>query len=328
MLRKITLCALVLLAFQSAPAAKEVVVDSTLAVVNSRVITLSEIQEAIRPQSKALARQFRGKELSRKLTELLIRELIRRKNEILFIDEAERALDERTKQYVDKLVEQEVKKKAAQAGSMTAFNRKLKHEGVKLEELKKELRTQKLVDILLYRKIYSKIKVTPRRIRDYYEKHKDEFAKSESAAIQHIFIPSTGENDLRGGRATALKVHSELRAGASFTALAHKWSEGPKAAEGGLWESVERGTLVKEVDRVIFSLAPNALSPIIKSRVGYHIVRVIELHPARTLTFEETQADIAAKLRRQMAAKLRDEYLKEIEKRSYVRMRVKPPEGR
>ena len=326
MIRKLAIFALILACSQGIIRGKETVVDSTIAVVNSRVITLGEIQEAIRPQSEALAREFSGEELNKKLSGLFVRELVRRKNEILLSDEAERTLDDGTKRYVDKLVEQQLKKRAAQAGSMTAFVRKLKQAGVTLDGLKKELRTGKLVDILLYRRIYSRIKITPSQIREYYEEHKDEFTRGESATVQHIFIPSS-ENDLRGGRAAALKVHAQLRAGGNFAALARKWSDGPKANEGGLWEAIERGMLVKEVDRVIFSLAPNTLSPIIKSRVGYHIVRVIELHPSRTLTFEETQADITTKLRSELGKKVREGYLKDIEKRSYVRMRMKPTKG-
>jgi len=319
--KKFAAFALCFLFFLNVGFTKPKVIDSTLAVINSRVITLGEIQKAIEPMRLKLAQKYRGQELNKKLSELFIQELVRRKNAILLEDEAERSLRPGIKQHVNSLVEKDVKNRAANAGSMTNFLRKLKEEKIELEDFKKEIRTRKLIDFLLYENIYSKIRVTPDHVREEYEKTRNQYAKKESATVQHIFITADREDSLDAAR----KAHRELKLGVAFAELARKWSDGPKAQEGGLWESVERGTLVTEVDKVIFSLAQNSLSPIIKSSVGYHIVRVIELTAPRILSFEEVQSEIRINLRKRIGIKLRQDYIKEIEGRSYVRMRMQPP---
>jgi len=300
--------------------AQERVVDSTLAVVNGKVITLGEIMEKIKPLIEK-ARQDSDEAQYKARTEALIGlELTNRKNEILLGDEAERVLEKEAKDQVTKHVEGEVKDEAAKAGSLAAFQAKLKESGKTLEDFKRDKRTRLLVDVLLYREVYSKVKVRPARILEYYETHPEEFFRKESAAVQQILLSFDEYRGEPEARQAAEKVYAEARSGGDFAALARKWSDGPYAKEGGLWGAVERGSLVREVDQVIFSMMPGAVTPVIRSRVGFHILRVIDLKPSRTLTYDEAQGEIERKLRVEEIRAFQADYLKKVERNSYVQV--------
>ncbi len=76
-------------------------------------------------------------------------------------------------------------------------------------------------------------------------------------------------------------IYSRLQAGADFATLAQRYD--PIA--GGDLDWFPQGFLtVPEVDQAAFSLAPGKVSDIIKSKVGFHIIQVIERDPKHPLT--------------------------------------------
>jgi peptidyl-prolyl cis-trans isomerase C len=50
------------------------------------------------------------------------------------------------------------------------------------------------------------------------------------------------------------------------------------------------------LDRALFELPIGQLSPIIEDETGYHIIRVLERHPAGRTPFTEVQKEIKKKL--------------------------------
>jgi len=317
-----TIITLLLAVMLAAPLARadEQVVDSTLAVVNGKIITLGEVLKALQPAITKLEEKHQGDQLKQRIETLIGMEMTARKNEILLTAEAERVLEKAAKAHVDKLVSEAVKDEAAAAGSKAAFVAKLQKADKTLEDFERLQRSRYLVEILLYRQVYSKVRVGPARIVDYYDTHRDEFSRSETATVQHIVLTHSEYRDKAETRRAADKVYREARAGSDFAGLAKKWSDGPYAKQGGLWSAVARGSFVREVDDVLFSLAPGTLAPVVCSRIGCHILRLIELQPARTLTFTEAQPEIERKLRAQEIDRLRETYLTRIEKSSYVKI--------
>ena len=71
----------------------------------------------------------------------------------------------------------------------------------------------------------------------------------------------------------AERVYAQLESGTSFEILASQYA--PKTSGDLGW--FPRGYLtVSELDDIIFSLNPNEYSPILETRLGYHIVQVLE----------------------------------------------------
>jgi len=71
----------------------------------------------------------------------------------------------------------------------------------------------------------------------------------------------------------ALKVAEELKAGGNFSELAKKYSTCPSGKKGGDLGQFGRGQMVKEFEKVAFSLKPGQISDPVKTQFGYHIIK-------------------------------------------------------
>jgi peptidyl-prolyl cis-trans isomerase D len=126
----------------------------------------------------------------------------------------------------------------------------------------------------------TRVTLTETDLQGYYEQHRDEFKEEEQVCAGHILVMVQGSPGGEGHpEAEALKTAEGLlaraRAGADFAALAKSSSEDESsAAAGGDLGCFPRGRMVAEFDNAAFGLDPGAISDLVKSPFGYHIIRV------------------------------------------------------
>ncbi len=70
------------------------------------------------------------------------------------------------------------------------------------------------------------------------------------------------------------KAQKELKAGESFSIVAKKYSMGKSAQQGGELGWFKANQMIPAVAQVAFQLNKNQISPIIKSSLGYHIIKI------------------------------------------------------
>jgi len=71
----------------------------------------------------------------------------------------------------------------------------------------------------------------------------------------------------------AKAVLERVKKGESFANLAKKVSLGPSKKRGGDLGTFGRGQMVKEFEKAAFALGKGQISPIVKTKFGYHIIR-------------------------------------------------------
>jgi peptidyl-prolyl cis-trans isomerase D len=123
--------------------------------------------------------------------------------------------------------------------------------------------------------------VTDGEISTYYQEHRDEFTEQEQACVSHILVkvkatPAAAEGHTdEDARKLAQSALDQVRAGADFAAVARKVSEDVgSAAQGGDMGCSPRGRMMPEFDNVAFSLEAGQVSDVVKTRVGYHVIRL------------------------------------------------------
>jgi peptidyl-prolyl cis-trans isomerase D len=149
----------------------------------------------------------------------------------------------------------------------------------------------------------SQIMVTDKDLADYYEKNKAVYVQPERRQVRHILIES-GKDD-----AAALKKANDLLAqangGKDFAELAKQNSQDIGSAQNGGdlgWALKGTAGLDPAFDEAEFSMKVGEIRGPVKSKYGYHILKLEAIEPERVRTLAEARGDIEAQLRKDRAA--------------------------
>jgi len=153
----------------------------------------------------------------------------------------------------------------------------------------------------------SKVTVTENDIQDYYETYQEEFKKPKTVEARHILIkvdPSADMETVAKQRQKALQILKMAQEGQDFAELAQKYSQGPTRSQGGYLGEFRRETMVKPFADRAFSMEAGEISQPLRTRFGWHIIKVEKVNPATALSFEEARDIIVEKLTDETAKNL------------------------
>jgi len=176
------------------------------------------------------------------------------------------------------------------------FDQQLKTRNMTVEDLKTQLRKDLSVQKLFNKEITSKINITDSDVSSFYSANRKNFnlAEPQIHLMQIVVTPSADLNvkNLKGDKAksdeearTKIKaIEARLKQGQDFAMMAQNYSEDPNtAANGGDLGYVPESALEKtglELQKLILSLQPAQLSPIVRTEDGYRILKMISREPA------------------------------------------------
>jgi peptidyl-prolyl cis-trans isomerase D len=133
-----------------------------------------------------------------------------------------------------------------------------------------------------------------------YEKNKNSYVVPERRHARHILIAAT--KDDAADRKLADEVYAKVKAGQDFAQLAKQYSKDPGSAEkGGDLDWADRTSFVAPFSDALFSMKVGEIHPPVKTQYGYHIIRLDEIQPGKTKTFEDARPEIEAEVRRNKA---------------------------
>jgi peptidyl-prolyl cis-trans isomerase C len=176
--------------------------------------------------------------------------------------------------------------------------------------LSRELRVEA---VLTY--ISSKVaEVDDTEARLFYYMHRERFFQPETRTARHIMItvnPDFPENTREAvvERLELIKTRVTKNPG-RFEDQALQFSECPTSLHGGLLGQVKPGVLYPELEKELFAMKPGAISDIIESPVGLHIIRCEEIAPAATASFDEVKAKLRENLTERKRKKHQREWLR------------------
>ena len=156
------------------------------------------------------------------------------------------------------------------------YERKLrkKIEG-KMRNYYMEILTQQFVEDILS----GKIEITDEEISNYYNTHLQEFVIPEKVQISEIVVDTKEKAD---------DILNRLRLGESFEKIAETESIAPTREKRGEIGWIEVEKLNPEVSSLINQLKPGEiLANIIKTEMGYHIIKLTGRTEKRILTLAE-----------------------------------------
>jgi peptidyl-prolyl cis-trans isomerase D len=148
--------------------------------------------------------------------------------------------------------------------------------------------------------------VSDQQVQQYYLSHQKDYQVPEEVKVRHILIKVDAGADPKVDAAAKQKAEDllkQIKGGADFAALAKANSDDPGSKEqGGELGMIQRGVTVPPFEKAAFALAPGQISDVIKTRFGYHILKVEEKQTAHLKPLDEVKAQIVATLTRQAEA--------------------------
>lgn len=149
------------------------------------------------------------------------------------------------------------------------------------------------------------VPVGPDEIEQYYTDNKDKYHKEAEVRARHILFrvdENAPEDEVAKAKAEAGKVLEEVRQkDADFAQLAEKYSQGPTAPKGGDLGYFTRGQMVPPFTEAAFALKPGEISELVRTPFGFHIIKVEDSRPERTIPLEEVRSEIELTLKRDQA---------------------------
>ena len=161
---------------------------------------------------------------------------------------------------------------------------------------------------LLVGKVLAKVfeQVPPPAYRDierYYETHTEEFRFPRMLRFRQI---------LTGTKEAAEDLLGRIKHGEAMSRLAKEHSIAPEAEAGGEVGWVAREHLDESMARVLFSMSPGEVSPIVRTAYGHHIFEVLSIRSPGVKALPEVLGQIEAKLLDQKRESFLDQWLRDL----------------
>lgn len=133
--------------------------------------------------------------------------------------------------------------------------------------------------------------------RHYYQSNRRRFRSPDLVEARHILFLAAPDDEeaLEVARKRAEETIAELqRHPGRFADLARQRSDCPSAQQGGNLGQLTRGSTVAELETFMFNLEEGQLCPVaIKTRYGYHVLKVERRVDGQELPFEAVRQRIA-----------------------------------
>lgn len=297
------------------------VVDRILAVVNDEAISLRDFMEYYKPYAEKIAvmdypaatardleKKLRKEKLDQMIDERLARQEIRRMN--LRVSETE----------IDGAIAQIRRMNGV---SEAEFESALQSENLTMAEYRKRMEEQILRAKLINQEVKSKIVITESDVKEYYEKHLNEFEGKETVRLRNIVIPVSDPSDeaqRKAAKDRIQKVYAKLKAGVSFEALAREYTVASLADSGGDLGWFERSALSSQIQAALAPLEPGQSTDILETEKGFQVFQIQDIKREAPKSMESVFDQIQKKLYDGVVETRFKAWLVDLRSRAYIRL--------
>jgi peptidyl-prolyl cis-trans isomerase C len=129
--------------------------------------------------------------------------------------------------------------------------------------------------------------VTEAQAKTAYDEQIGKLKPEAEVRARHILVKTEQE---------AKDLIAQLKAGADFSELAKKSTDGPSSTTGGDLGYFSRGQMVKAFEDAAFALEPGQISAPVQSDYGWHVIKVEDKRNRPVPSFDEVKDQITASL--------------------------------
>lgn len=263
--------------------------DRIVAVVGVQPITQYDVQERmLQLQQQPGFQPPRNAEEFDRLAREVVGQLV---DEELLVQKAELLKVEITDADLTPIVDQQIRDVRGRFASDAEFRAELQRAGLGTPEEYRRFLMDQLRRNELQRRVIEKLRqegkippvnVTEAEVEEAFNRSRANLPRRPATVTfrQIVVAPKPDSVSREIARVRAESLLAEIRAGAEFERVARRESADSVSREqGGDLGWNRRGRMVPEFERWMFALRPGAMSPVIETVHGFHIVRVDRVQP-------------------------------------------------
>lgn len=183
-----------------------------------------------------------------------------------------------------------------------------------VRELLNEAQRKILVAKLIEMEGSKKTGVDEAEVKAFYEAHKGDFVTPLKLRASHIQVDTEAE---------AKEVLQKLKDGAEFGQLARQYSKDPSKERGGDIGYFAKGQLMPEIEEACFKLEVGQVSDIIKTQLGYHIMKLTDKKEPQAVELSEVKGTIEKELKDKAQQESFDALVKNLKSKARVKINEK-----
>lgn len=272
MKRILTLLFFVALAFNSKAQSAKLLADKIIAIVGDKIVLKSDIVNYI----DDLKRQ--GNEVPPNTECILLEKMMQDKALIL---QAEKDSLPVSDEEIEAELDQRIRYFISQYGGKEAFEQIAGRTIYQVkEDFRKSIREGRLARSMRD-KIVELVKITPNEVRDYHKKIPSDslpFYETEMVIGQIVMHPKAGRELEKFAQDELADYRKQVESGQrAFETLARLYTEDPGSKQTGGRYEINRNEKQwdPEFKNAAFRLKEGQISPVVKSKFGYHIIQMV-----------------------------------------------------
>jgi peptidyl-prolyl cis-trans isomerase SurA len=304
-----------------AAATDTAVVDRVVAVVNEDIITLYDLNQAMKPYEANIRALGYSPEKEHETLFKLRTDLINRIIDRKLTDQAVKKDNiEVSEKEIDAAIERIKESRALTDEDLRAG---LSQQGLTMDEYRQNVKQQLLRNILVNREVKSKIVITEDEIKRYYDAHSEKYAGETKYHIWSIFIripESAGDVTKRLARERMEAVAAQLKQGQPFESLAAQKSDSPLAPEGADLGLYRLDELSQQLQKPVKEMKAGDFSSILDTDMGYQIIYVQKIIKTDAKSLDDVKSEIQQTLYEEAIDNRFQAWLENLRKKSHIQI--------
>jgi parvulin-like peptidyl-prolyl isomerase len=297
------------------------------AAVNGQIIFDEEVRETIYPQLQRtqLIPEPERSARQKQLFDAALQQLIER--EVILQDmfgrlkERKQAL-EMLKKAASKEFDKKMKetKKAMNIKSDEELKAFLRTQGLSLEGVRRQVERSFMAMEYMRNQIFPAIeRIGHQQIREYYERHPEEFQVPDSVTWHDIFLDASRYPSREAARQFAVELIAKAKAGADFRQLVTQYDQGNSSYLNGEGYGHRRGEIKPpDAEPVLFNMQEGELG-LVELTNGFHVIRLVKRdHAGLKPLDDKTQTAIRNKLQAAVWQREYERILRELKRKAAI----------
>lgn len=246
--------------------------DYIVAIVNEDVITRKELDEAIKLGISRLQQQGMPLPDSPALEKQVLESVITKKIQVQHAQEVGLSI---TEGELDETIQRIAEDNKL---SLPEFHAALENDGIRYSKFREEIRDEMIMARLKEREVRNQVNVTEGEVDNYLQTQDSNTGGQDEYRLAHILILVTenmnsSQIQQRSERAEMAAV--KINGGVDFSQVAAEFSDATDAKSGGIIEWRPIAQLGPMFAKMLESLNPGDVTPIIQSPNGFHIFKLL-----------------------------------------------------